>query len=50
MSIKKALSGLEGVIAVVGNLENQNITVKWDTPASLERIKNTLKEINYAAV
>ncbi len=49
MAIKNELSELEGVATVKGNPENKNITVEWDSPATLESIKNTLKEINYPA-
>ncbi len=49
MSIKNELSEMEGVSAVDGNPEAKSITVEWDAPASLERIKETLKEINYPA-
>lgn len=49
MSIKNELSELEGVKEVEGNPENKSITVEWDAPATLEKIKDTLKEINYPA-
>ena len=47
MSIKNELSELEGVTEVEGNPENKSITVEWDAPTTLEKIKDTLKEINY---
>jgi len=49
MSIKNELGELEGVKAVDGDPENKSITIEWDTPATLETIRNTLKEINYPA-
>ena len=49
MSIKNELSELEGVREVEGNPENKSITVEWDAPATLEKIKDTLKEISYPA-
>ena len=49
MSIKNELSELEGVKEVEGNPENKSITVEWDAPTTLEKIKDTLKEINYPA-
>jgi copper chaperone CopZ len=50
MSIKNELSELEGVKTVDGDPENKNITIEFESPATLEQIKETLKEINYPAV
>jgi len=47
MSIKNELDEIQGVSNVEGNPEEKKITVEWDTPATLEKIKSTLKEINY---
>lgn len=49
MTIKNELSELEGVTAVDGNPDNKSVTVEWEDPASLDKIKETLKEINYPA-
>ena len=49
MSIKNELSEMEGVKSVNGNPETKSIDVEWEPPASLEKIKGTLKEINYPA-
>lgn len=49
MTIKNELSELEGVSGVEGNVDDKTVTVSWDAPASLEKIKETLKEINYPA-
>jgi copper chaperone CopZ len=49
MSIKNELSEMEGVKSVDGNPEDKSITVEWESPASLEKIKETMKEINYPA-
>ncbi|HUV76979.1 MAG TPA: heavy-metal-associated domain-containing protein [Desulfobacterales bacterium] len=49
MSIKNELNELEGIRSVEGNPENKRITVEWDSPATLEKIRDTLKEINYPA-
>ena len=49
MSIKNELNDLEGVSSVEGYAENKSITVEWDSPATLEKIRDTLKEINYPA-
>ena len=50
MAIKNELSEVEGVRAVEGSPEDKRISVEWESPATLEGIKNTLKEINYPAV
>ena len=49
MSIKNELIDLEGVSSVEGNAENKSIAVEWNSPATLEKIRDTLKEINYPA-
>lgn len=49
MSIKKELSEMEGVTKVEGDPSSKSVTLEWDAPATLERIKDTLKEINYPA-
>ncbi len=49
MSIKKELSEMEGVFEVEGDPGSKSITLEWDAPATLEKIKDTLKEINYPA-
>ena len=46
-AIKNELSELEGVAAVSGSPEKKRITIEWDPPVTLEKIKNRLKEINY---
>ncbi len=49
MSIKNELQELDGVMAVDGDPDKKNITVEWDAPATIEKIHETLKEINYPA-
>ena len=49
MSIKNELSELEGVKAVDGNPDSKEITVEWESPVTEEKIRETLKEINYPA-
>ena len=49
MSIKNELSELEGVKSVEGNPETKSIDVHWDAPITEDKIKETLKEINYPA-
>ena len=50
MAIKNELNQIEGVKEVTGSPENKNITVKWDLPATIDKIKAALKEINYPAL
>ena len=47
MSIKNELGELDGVKTVAGDPETQSIEVEWEAPATEDRIKDTLKEINY---
>jgi copper chaperone CopZ len=49
MSIKQELTEMEGVSNIEGDPEKKEITLEWDAPATLEKIKETLKEINYPA-
>ena len=49
MSIKNELNELEGVTSVEGNPETKSIDVVWDAPITEDKLKETLKEINYPA-
>jgi len=49
MTIKRELGEVKGVSRVEGDPAAKQITVEWDTPATLEAIKSTLREINYPA-
>ncbi len=49
MAIQRELGEIEGISKVEGDPEKKEIVVDWDAPATLERIKSTLEEINYAA-
>ena len=49
MTIKKELSEVEGISKVEGDPAGKSITLDWDAPATLERIKEILGEINYPA-
>ena len=49
MAIKKELGEVDGVTKVEGDPAGKNITLEWDAPATLEKIKETLREINYPA-
>jgi copper chaperone len=47
MTIKNELGEISGVSKVEGDVEKKEINVEWDAPATMEKIKETLKEINY---
>jgi len=49
MAIKNELSELDGIKMVEGNPEAKSIDVEWDAPSTEDKIKETLKEINYPA-
>jgi copper chaperone len=49
MAIKRELGEMEGVTKVDGDPDKKEITLEWDAPASLDKIKSTLSEINYPA-
>ena len=48
-AIESELSELEGVTAVKADAGTKTVTVEWDAPASIQRIRTTLTEINYPA-
>ncbi len=48
-SIQNELSELAGVASVQGDAESKTITVSWDSPATLDQIRQTLERINYPA-
>ncbi len=47
MTIKNELGEIKGVSMVDGNLDKKEVTVQWAAPATIEKITETLKEINY---
>lgn len=49
MAIKRELGEMEGISKVDGDPGKKEISVEWGAPATLEKIKSTLKEINYPA-
>lgn len=49
MAIRNELGEIEGVSKVEGDPSKKEITVEWDTPATLDKIIAALKEINYPA-
>ena len=49
MTIRRDLGDVEGVATVEGDVNKKEITVEWEAPATLEKIKSTLEDINYPA-
>lgn len=49
MTIQREVGELDGVKAVEGDPMTKKVTVKWDNPATWEKIDNTLKEAGYPA-
>jgi copper chaperone len=47
-TIKNELSEMEGVKYVDGNIEDKQITVSYDDPATSEKIEKLLDEIGYS--
>jgi copper chaperone CopZ len=48
-AIRNELNELEGVQMVEGDPQAKTVTVTWTAPATIEKIKSTLKDINYPA-
>lgn len=46
-SIKTELEEMDGVKSVTGDAAAKTVTVEFDAPATLEKIRKTLAEINY---
>jgi len=49
MAIKNELDDMDGIKLVEGDPPNKTITVEWEAPASIDRIRSKLEEINYPA-
>ena len=49
MTIKKELGEVAGVTRVEGDPAGKSITLEWDPPATIDKIKEVLREINYPA-
>jgi copper chaperone CopZ len=49
MTIQNELRELVGIKQVDGDTLNKAITVEWESPTTLQKIKDTLEEINYPA-
>jgi len=48
-AIESELAEMQGVTSVKADAGTQTVTVQWDAPASIERIRAILTEINYPA-
>ena len=46
-AIKNALLEMEGIQSVEGDSGNRQVTVEYDNPATMEKIRRALKEIDY---
>jgi copper chaperone CopZ len=49
MTIKNELSALDGVRKVEGDPQGKTVAVQWDAPASEEKIRAVLSDINFPA-
>jgi copper chaperone len=49
MTIENELKEIDGITDVQSDIGAKTVTVQWGTPATLDRILDTLKEINYPA-
>lgn len=49
MAIQKALNDTDGVSKVEGDPNSKEIRVQFEAPATLDKIKSILKDINYPA-
>jgi copper chaperone CopZ len=49
MAIKNELTEMDGIVSVDGNPSEKQITVEWNSPLTIEKIKDILKNINYPA-
>jgi copper chaperone CopZ len=47
-TIKNEVSQIAGVQVVDAAVDTKTVTVKWETPATWDKIADTLKEIDYA--
>jgi len=49
MAIKNELTEIKGIVTIEGNPAEKQITVEWNTPLTLDKIQDILKDINYPA-
>jgi copper chaperone len=48
-AIKSELNEMAGIKSVEGDVQKKTVVVEWDAPASVDKIKSKLKEIDYPA-
>jgi copper chaperone len=48
-AIESELTDVAGVSSVKADAQTKTVVVQWDAPASIEKIRATLAEINYPA-
>jgi len=49
MAIKNELTEIQCIVTVEGNPAEKQITVEWDAPLTVDKIRAILKDINYPA-
>lgn len=49
MTIEREVNELEGVNSVKGDAENKKVTIKWDSPATWDKISDKLRDAGYPA-
>ena len=47
MTIKRELGGVKGVSSVEASAQTKQVTISYDSEATLARVKTTLDEIGY---
>lgn len=48
-AIKNELTEISGIVSVEGSAADKQVTVEWNAPLTLEKIRDILKDINYPA-
>jgi copper chaperone len=48
-AIENELKELDGIGSIEASVADKTVTVEWNAPASEEKIRSVLKEINYPA-
>jgi len=49
MAIENELKEIGGITDVQSSIAEKTVTVQWQAPVTMEKIRATLKEINYPA-
>ena len=49
MTIENELKEIDGIADVQSDIAEKTVTVQWQAPVTMEKIRATLKEINYPA-